>query len=305
MIYRVRHETLYRYTEPVATSHNEAHLMPRASTRQSLLKLELRCDPAPETVAWHRDYFGNDVVFIAVNEPHERLAIRAESRIDVHAAAAIDFERSPAWEEVAARVRRDRSAAWLEAFEMVFASPYVPVSEALADYARPSFTPGRPLAAATIDLAHRIHTGFGYDPTATQLATPVEEVLQQRHGVCQDFAHLMIGCLRSLGIPARYVSGYLRSADRPGDDAHAKEPADAALIGSEASHAWVSVFCPENGWMDVDPTNDLVPGEGHVVLAWGRDYEDVSPVKGVTLGGGSHEMRVAVEVRPEPPAHDT
>jgi len=302
VIYRVRHETLYLYSEPVATSHNEVHLMPRALPRQSLANLELRCDPTPETVAWHRDYFGNDVVFIAVNEPHERLVIRTESRVDLRAPAPIDAERSPAWEAVAARVRRDRAPAWLEAFEMVFPSTYVPVSEALAAYARPSFASRRPLAAGAIELAHRIHTEFRYDPAATQLATPVEEVLRQRHGVCQDFAQLMIGCLRSLGIPARYVSGYLRSAPPPSEKGSAKESADGAFVGAEASHAWVSFFCPENGWVDVDPTNDLVPGEGHVVLAWGRDYEDVSPVKGVRLGGGGHEMRVAVEVRAEPPA---
>jgi len=193
VIYRVRHETLYLYSEPVATSHNEVHLMPRALPRQSLANLELRCDPTPETVAWHRDYFGNDVVFIAVNEPHERLVIRTESRVDLRAPAPIDAERSPAWEAVAARVRRDRAPAWLEAFEMVFPSTYVPVSEALAAYARPSFASRRPLAAGAIELAHRIHTEFRYDPAATQLATPVEEVLRQRHGVCQDFAQLMIG----------------------------------------------------------------------------------------------------------------
>ena len=293
---------MYIYTEPVATSHNEVHLLPRELPRQSLAHLELRCDPTPETVAWHRDYFGNDVVFIAVNEPHERLVIRTESRIDVRASAPIDPERSPAWESVATRVRHDRDPASLEAFEMVFPSTYVPVSAALAAYARPSFAAGRPIAAGAVELAHRIHTEFEYDPMATQLATPVEEVLRQRHGVCQDFAHLMIGCLRSLGIPARYVSGYLRSAAKPNEKAGAKEPAESAFVGAEASHAWVSFFGPENGWVDVDPTNDLLPGEGHVVLAWGRDYEDVSPAKGVTLGGGGHEMRVAVEVRPEPPA---
>ena len=302
MIYRVRHETLYLYSEPVATSHNEAHLLPRALPRQSLVNLELRCDPTPETVVWHRDYFGNDVVFLAVDEPHERLVIRTECRVDVRASGPIDALRSPAWETVAARVRNDRAPEWLEAFEMVFPSTYVPVSDALAAYARPSFAAGRPLAAGAIDLSHRIHTEFGYDPAATQLATPVEEVLRDRHGVCQDFAHLMIGCLRSLGIPARYVSGYLRSAPSPIEAAKPEEPGDTAFVGAEASHAWVSFFCPANGWVDVDPTNDLVPGEGHIVLAWGRDYEDVSPVKGVTLGGGGHEIRVAVEVRPEPTA---
>lgn len=291
--YRVRHETLYEYAEPVATSHNEVHLLPRRLPRQSLEHLELRCDPQPETVVWHPDYFGNDVVFFALGEPHERLAIRCESRVEVTPRPPL-VSSSPAWETVAARVREDRDPAWLEAFEFTFASPYVPISETLAAYARPSFPTGRPLADGVLDLMHRIHAEFRYDPAATALATPVEDALRERHGVCQDYAQVMIGCLRSLGLPARYVSGYLRSAPAKADAAG--EP----LVGAEASHAWVSAYCPANGWIDVDPTNDLVPSDAHVVLGWGRDYEDVSPVKGVTLGGGEHRMTVTVEVRPEP-----
>jgi transglutaminase-like putative cysteine protease len=190
---------------------------------------------------------------------------------------------------VATGVRRDRSPGALEAFEYVFDSPFVAASEALADYARPSFPPGRPLAEALHHFSHRIHGEFTYDPTATTLDTPVEEALRERHGVCQDYSHVMIGGLRSLGLPARYVSGYLASASRP---------ADTELIGAEASHAWVAAWCPNLGWLEADPTNDMIPGDRHVVLAWGRDYDDVSPVKGVTLGGGSHGVEVRVSVKP-------
>ncbi len=297
MLYRVRHVTVYEYSEPAVISHNEGHLLPRPSERQSLEHLELRIDPSPATIQWHRDYFGNDVVFFALQQPHERLVVRTESRVDVRPRPAVDRQGSPPWEEVAAGVRRARDDAGLGAFEMVWESPFVPTGEPFADYARASFTPGRPLADALLDLNGRIHGEFRYDPEATTLATPIAEVLEQRHGVCQDFAHLMIGCLRSLGLPARYVSGYLRSAARREGSA-AEEPDGEALVGGEASHAWVSAFCPTQGWIDVDPTNDAVPSERHVVLAIGRDYDDVSPLKGVTLGGGAHTVNVEVEVRP-------
>lgn len=291
--YRVRHETVYEYAAPVATSHNEVHILPRRLPRQALEHLELRCDPQPETITWHPDYFGNDVVFFALGEPHERLAIRCASRVDVQPRPPLSDD-SPPWEAVAARMRDRRDPTCLEAVEFTFPSPYVPVGRAFADYARPSFAAGRPLVAGVLDLMHRIHAEFEYDTEATGLATPVDTVLRERHGVCQDFAQVMAGCLRSLGLPARYVSGYLRSAPPAGD------PADEGLVGAEASHAWVSVFCPVNGWVDVDPTNDVVPSDSHIVLAWGRDYEDVSPVKGVTLGGAEHRMIVVVEMRPDP-----
>lgn len=291
--YRVRHETIYEYAEPVATSHNEVHLLPRTLPRQMLDHLQLRLDPQPETVSWHPDYFGNDVVFFALGAPHQRLAIRCESRVGVRPRPPLR-EDSPAWEDVVAAVRERRDPAWLEAAEFTFASPYVPLGAALAAYARPSFPRGRPLAAGLLDLMHRIHSEFRYDPAATGLATPVEDALRERHGVCQDFAQVMVGCLRSLGVPARYVSGYLRSVPAAG------ATAEEAFVGADASHAWVSAWCPVNGWIDADPTNDVVPSDGHVVLAWGRDYEDVSPVKGVTLGGGEHSMSVRVDVRPDP-----
>jgi len=294
MLYRVVHETAYQYSEPAVISHNQGHLLPRNSERQTLQALELRIDPSPPTVQWQQDYFGNDVVFFALQEPHERLVVRTESRVEVAARPPLRLDESPPWEEVVQRTRSARDEVGLAAFEMVWESPFIATGEPFADYARSSFPPGRRLAEALLELNGRIHREFRYDPEATTLATPIAEVLRQRHGVCQDFAHLMIGCLRSLGLPARYVSGYLKSAA----PAPPRAGAEADLVGSEASHAWVSAWCPANGWIDVDPTNDVVPSERHVVLAWGRDYDDVSPLKGVSLGGGTHTVSVAVEMRP-------
>ncbi len=294
--YHVLHQTLYSYADEVVSSHNEAHLLPRALETQTPSNVQLRIDPAPDSVRWHRDYFGNDVVFFNLQTAHRELTIRTESDVALDPAPRFDPARSAPWEQVAAGVRLARSPAALEAFEYVFDSPFVAASEALAAYARPSFVPGRPLAEAVLDFAHRIHAEFDYDPEATTLDTPVEDALRERHGVCQDFAHVMIGGLRSLGLPARYVSGYLRSRRKAKTDA--KLVAEGELVGSEASHAWVAAWCPTLGWIDVDPTNDLVPSDRHIVLAWGRDYDDVSPVQGVTLGGGSHTVEVTVEVKP-------
>jgi transglutaminase-like putative cysteine protease len=249
-------------------------------------------------VSWHRDYFGNDVVFFTLQTPHERLEIRTQSRVELGPPPPFDAAATRPWEDAVRLAREERSAEALEACEFAFDSPFVPTSAALADFARPSFPAGRRLGEGVLELCHRVHREFRYDPEATTLDTPVHDVLRQRHGVCQDFAHVTIGALRSLGIPARYVSGYLRT--RRSEAPPPQAPPEKDLVGSEASHAWLSVWDPEQGWLDIDPTNDLVPGDRHVILAWGRDYDDVSPVKGVTLGGGQHEVEVSVEVRPEP-----
>jgi transglutaminase-like putative cysteine protease len=297
--YHVLHQTRYRYADEVVSSNNEAHLLPRALVTQTPNNVQLRIDPTPDTVRWHKDYYGNDVVFFNLQTAHRELTIRTESDVAIDPAPRFDPARSMPWEKVAETVRLPRDPAALEAFEYVFDSPFVAASEVLAAYARPSFAPGRPLAEAVLDFAHRIHAEFHYDPEATTLDTPVEDALRERHGVCQDFAHVMIGGLRSLGLPARYVSGYLKSRRKTKPDA--KPAAEGELVGSEASHAWVAVWCPALGWIEVDPTNDLVPSDRHIVLAWGRDYDDVSPVKGVTLGGGSHTVEVTVEVKPVEP----
>jgi len=294
-LYRVRHVTEYDYGEPVVISHNEAHLVPRRLDTQEVTDLQLRIDPQPATVKWHADYFGNPVVFFALQAPHDRLRIESESSVELRPLPPFDPLASPPWEQVAQAARRPADAAALAATEFRFASPLVPLLPELAEHAQVSFPPGRPFAQGLLDLAHRIHTEFHYDPGATTLETPVLDVLRLRRGVCQDFAHVMIGSLRALDLPARYVSGYLRT--RSDSDPADEEP---TLVGAEASHAWVAGWCPVLGWLPVDPTNDLVPTDRHVTLGWGRDYDDVSPVKGVTVGGGAQRVDVRVEVRPLP-----
>jgi transglutaminase-like putative cysteine protease len=295
MRYRLAHETVYEYAGEVSTSHNVAHLLPRALPRQTPIGCRLRIEPTPATVAPFIDSFGNPCVFFIVEEPHRRLTVRATGDVSVTPTPDLELEAGMPWEALSTHVRTARDTAGLEAHEYLFDSPFVKRSLELADYGRPSFPTGRPVLAGARDLCRRIHADFTYDAEATTLATPVETVLSERHGVCQDFAQVMIGTLRSLGLPARYVSGYLRS--RP---PAATEGSDAAkkLLGAEASHAWVSVFSPEHGWVDFDPTNDLVPSDRHVTLGWGRDYDDVSPIQGVTLGGGLQTVTVAVDLRP-------
>jgi transglutaminase-like putative cysteine protease len=298
--YRVRHETVFSYSNSVAISHNVAHLLPRPCDGQNLENLELLIEPTPSTVRGFEDYFGNPAVFFIVTEPHERLRVLAESRVEIVPREPVDLQSSPPWEEARAVLRAAADEPTLGAYEYVFDSSFVKTSGRLADYAAPSFSPGRPLLDAAHDLCRRIHRDFRYDPEATTLATPLHEVLEARHGVCQDFAHVMIGALRSLGLAVRYVSGYIRS--RPPTQEGAPEPAEPEpadqLVGADASHAWVSVFCPRAGWVDFDPTNDVIPSDRHVVLAWGRDYDDVSPLQGVTLGGGLQTVNVGVSMRP-------
>ena len=287
MTYRVTHTTTYRYGKVVSLCHNLVHLTPRTCARQTCLFSQLQMTPTPALVVEQADFFGNRATYFMVEEPHEQLTLKAVSETDVVPFVAPDSAVTPPWESVRAALEQDRSPQGLEACQFVYDSPYVKASPELAGYAAPSFPAGRPVLEAARDLTRRIHQDFRYDPKATTVATPLHEVLEHRHGVCQDFAHLQIGCLRALGLSARYVSGYLRTDPPPGQD---------RLVGVDASHAWLSVYCPGLGWVDLDPTNDLIPSDGHLVLAWGRDYDDVSPVKGVNLGGGRHSVTVGVDV---------
>jgi transglutaminase-like putative cysteine protease len=284
MIVRATHTTIYAYSEPVTLCHSEVHLAPRATASQTVLKHELAVVPTPDLSAARRDYFGNEVTWFSIDEPHQNLSITATSLLELRRAEPIHPALTPAWEHVRDTARRPAGADAFEAMQFVFESPRVAVGPEFAAYAALSFPPGRPLLEAALGLCRRIYREFKYDPRATTITTPVGEVLRSRQGVCQDFAHLMIACLRSLGLPARYVSGYLRSA--PG------------AVGAQASHAWTSVFCPGFGWLDFDPTNNLMPTGEHVTIAWGRDYSDVTPVKGVALGGGEQAISVSVEVTP-------
>ena len=295
MHYRVTHTTTYAYEELVSICHNEMRLEPRSAPRQQCLATALAIEPTPAVLATELDYFGNRASFFTLQEPHHRMVVTARSELEISSVRPVKRASTPPWEQLHEAIRTQTTHEALSAYEMSFDSPLVPVEAAFAKYAELSFTPGRPFLDAVLDLTHRIHEDFEYRPGATSVSTPVAEVLKRRHGVCQDFAHVELACLRALGLPGRYVSGYLHTGRARGDSAEAEE-GGAALVGADASHAWVSVWCGDAGWIDVDPTNDLVTGDQHLTLAWGRDYADVAPIKGVILGGGEHTVEVAVEV---------
>jgi len=289
MHYNVTHSTKYAYTEPVSLCHNLVHLRPRITPRQTCHQSNLLVQPEPRALVHQNDYFGNPIALFTIQEPHKKLSITVKHRIEVKPNEPINLQESPPWEAVRDGLKTDRSPAALDAYQFTSDSHYVPRAAELFGYAEPSFAPGRPLLDAVMDLTTRIHTDFRYDPKATTLATPLADVLKHRRGVCQDFAHLQLGCLRALGLAARYVSGYLQTRSVAGRD---------QLVGADASHAWIAVYCSKFGWVDFDPTNNLIPSEHHLTIAWGRDYDDISPVKGVIFGGGTHTMTIAVEVAP-------
>jgi len=291
----VTHDTRYDYAAPVSQAHHLAHLRPRVDGHQALVDFDLVVMPAPDARHEHADTFGNACLHFGLTQPHRVLTVRAHSRVRVVARFdGLDAARSPAWETVRDRLRYVARAPFDPAVEFVQPSPQVPRLEALRAYGAASFQAGRPLAEGAVGLMRRIHADFGYRSQATQVDTPLAHAFEQRAGVCQHFAHLMIGALRMLGLPARYVSGYLLT--QSGADGH-------ALVGADASHAWVQVYAPgtpgvpADGWLDLDPTNDAVPATDHVRVAVGRDYGDVAPLRGVIRGGGHHALSVGVRTR--------
>src|SRR4051812_40786708 len=292
MLLHVVHETTYDYAPPVKTAQHVAHLRPSDRDGQRVLSHSLAIDPKPEHCTGSTDVFGNQRCFFGLQGAHDHLRVVADSVVATVAPA--EPGDSLPWETSRERLRYHRQSEYDAAAQFLFASPYVPRHEDFAAYARPSFTTGRPLLEAARELTSRIHADFAYVSEATDASTPALEALALRQGVCQDFAHVMLGCLRSLGLPARYVSGYLLTEPPPGQ---------SRLVGSDASHAWVSVYLPgDDGaageWADLDPTNDRMPGEDYVRLATGRDYSDVSPIRGVIHGGANHTLRVGVTVSP-------
>ena len=288
MNYRIVHRTTSSYLSPVPVGKHVACLHPRTLVGQTLTKCELNIKPAPASLSERVDYFGNLLYFFIVQEPHKQLVVEAKSevKIDRDPTPALP-QNSPPWEEVVRLLPRDQTAAGLEAYEFSFESPRIKQREEFASYALESFSPGRPIIEGLLDLTARIHNDFRFDSKVTNVRTTTDEVFRKRRGVCQDFAHFQIACLRSLRLSARYVSGYLRTYPPPGQP---------RLVGADASHAWVSAHCPGFGWVDLDPTNNVVPSNEHVTLAWGRDYGDVSPLYGVIQGGGSHVLKVAVDL---------
>lgn len=285
---RILHRTTYEYAEPVSLSLHQAMLQPRPLPRQNVYSSFLNVEPTPQSINGRLDYYGNLLSLFEINSAHQELIVTSSSDVNVIPTPLPDVTLSTPHDQIAFRLQAPQSDDEFEAAEFLAASSYVPLSQRLAEYARPLFWPGRPYLDGVRDLMHKINSEFRYDPEVTTISTPVATVLANKGGVCQDFAHLMISCLRSLGTPARYVSGYL--IPRQG------------IVGDQASHAWISAFCPELGWVDFDPTNNIIPTNGHITLAWGRDYSDVSPLRGVIFGGGEHTVKVAVEITPLEPA---
>jgi transglutaminase-like putative cysteine protease len=284
--YRVRHTTEYRYSAQVINGHTVAHLRPRSTPTQIVLAGEVTTVPEADHADEYLDAFGNHVSYRAVEQVHDQLVVVAESEVEV--TPAIELLWSPPWEEVRSLVAEDGSPDGLLARMCSIESTLVTPSADLARFASWSFLPGRAFHEAVTDLSHRIFVEFAFDPGFSDVSTPLADVLTHRRGVCQDFAHLAIGTMRSLGLPARYVSGYVENEPAPG------EP---KMVGADASHAWCSVYIPGWGWLDVDPTNDQVPPRCHVTVGWGRDYADVAPVRGVVFGSpAAQELVVAVEV---------
>ncbi len=289
MRYRVTHRTRYRYDSPVTCSQHLAHLAPRHLPHQRVGGFDLRIEPRCGELLQHHDYFGNATHWFEVIEEHSELIVSARSTLEVlpRPSSRADTLDVGSWEEC--RTALSLAGAYPEVQDYLLDSPLVRRNSTLAELGRETFTPGRSAYEAVTAFNAWIHEGFRYDPTATEVSTPLAQVIEQRVGVCQDFAHLAVGCLRSLGLAARYVSGYLETTPPAGKP---------RLVGADASHAWASVFLPPLGWLDFDPTNAVLPDERHITVAWGRDFTDVSPLKGVVLGGGSHVVEVGVDVEP-------
>ncbi len=290
--YQILHDTHYRYASPVSLAQQLVHLWPRDCPWQRCEDRQLEVTPRPTRRRDEQDVFGNPLTRLALEYQHDELQVSTRVRVEVLPRVLPSLGASPAWEQARDALAYSRKALpgeLLDACRYRFESPYVRLKQSFVAFSEPCFGPGTPLLLAVRALMEKIFDEFTFDAGATQVATPLAQVLERRRGVCQDFAHLMLACLRSRGLAARYVSGYLLTRPPPGQP---------RLIGADASHAWVSVFCPRHGWVDFDPTNNLLPALEHITLGWGRDFSDVSPLRGVILGGGSHDPEVRVTVLP-------
>jgi len=288
MNFRVTHSTRYAYSAPVSQCWNQACLLPRETANQKCLSSELEISPTASGVRERTDFFGNRLTHFAIQNSHKELQVTAISDISVIPDPKLLLTANlQGWSSLRERLATEKDPARLKSLLYLYDSPMVFRADPLADYARPSFQGDRPLVDAVQDLMQRIYRDFTYDPAVTSIATPLLDVLKTKRGVCQDFAHIGVGCLRSMGLAARYVSGYIESLPAPGKE---------RLVGADASHAWFSVYAGEAGWVDFDPTNNQIPSEQHISVAWGRDFSDVSPLRGVALGGGRHKISVSVDV---------
>jgi transglutaminase-like putative cysteine protease len=287
--YRIRHETSYEYASDVVHSHQLLHLVPRPTAYQQCLEHVINVTPGFYRKRNEIDTFGNLVTRVEFDHPHRRLEVATDMEVEVHPRPTVNASASLPWERCAAELHYRSSGPGrenLEACRFRHESPYVRIKSTFNDYAADCFARGRPILECAQSLMRKLHKELRYSPGATTISTPLTEVLATRRGVCQDFSHLMIACLRSRGLAARYVSGYIRQAPASAD----------ALVGWGASHAWVAVYSPPFGWFELDPTNDIFVGIDHVSVAWGRDFGDVSPLRGIILGGGSHRLSVGVKV---------
>lgn len=287
MKYRITHTTRYDYSNNVSLCHNVARLLVRNTRRQRCIASEIRIDPVPANISEWTDIFGNKQVNFSIETPHKQLVVTAVSSVELDIRRELDMQYPVTWEQAVEFMKTETDPETVEARLYLLQSDFTNSSDPIATYARPSFTQGRPLVEAVEELMHRIYKDYDYDPGFSTIATPLRDVIEHKRGVCQDFAHLAIACLRSLGLAARYVSGYIQTFPPEGQE---------KLVGADASHAWFSVYVPQRGWMDFDPTNAKIPLEQHITTAWGRDYADVAPLKGVLYGGGRHRLDVAVSV---------
>ena len=289
-VYHVLHETAYDYQYNVSLSQQLLHMTPRSFDYQETLSERIEVEPKPDDCSDRVNYFGNLSKTIMITRLHQTLRVRAESTVRLrHRLGLSQINNSMPWELKRGHLEKSSDASAREIAQYLYESPHVICSPALAEYAAPSFPPNRPLLAGALDLTYRIFQDFKFDGNATTISTPLSEVLQLRRGVCQDFAHLMIGCLRTLGIACRYVSGYILTTPPVGQP---------RMIGCDASHAWVSVYCEGYGWVDFDPTNRCLVQNEHITVGWGRDFSDVTPMRGVILGGGEQKLSVNVTVTP-------
>ena len=290
MHYLLSHRTTYTYASTVDSAHHIAHLRARDIPGQKVNSISIVTNPLPALAAQHIDHFGNLIDIYRIDKPHTRFDIEVRAEVDVCFPEPPAAASTPPWEDIRASLLGDGFPTHVEASEFVHESPLVPSVEALRAYGAQSFTAGRPVLEAARELTSRIKADFEYHPGATDISTPLADVFAGKAGVCQDFAHVQIAVLRAHGLAAGYVSGYIRTV-------HSRE--ELALRGADASHAWVAVWCgAEAGWVHLDPTNDLIAHEDHVAVAWGRDFSDVSPLRGVILGGDSHSYGVAVTLVP-------
>ena len=289
MKYEISHRTTYSYRRLVGQSQHHLHLQPRKTAHQTVLHHSLLIEPAPVGRSDIIDTFGNAATLLRIKDEHSEFIVHARSTVEITAAPLPVLSETLAWEDVAGLAVRPGTALDLDVAQFALPSRHTPVSREILSFAQASFPPGRPVLEGAMALTEQIFHEFKFDPAATDVSTPIARVLELKRGVCQDFAHLCLAALRSLGIPARYVSGYLLTRPPPGQP---------KLKGSDASHAWLSVYAPETGWVDFDPTNGIIPSGEHITLAYGRDYDDICPVSGVLLGGGDQIMTVAVDVEP-------